>query len=130
MRRSKASLRWATSWERCWLRPAPVALFTSKVSSPTRVFNRHSPAQADFFPSVLMDLKGLRSIRQQLIAPLIILALVDVILVTECCDGLALQAFEYDPGVGVPLPYFHGCPPELSASVFSVPWPLSSWGAV
>jgi len=57
-----------------------------------------------------MDLKGLRSIRQKLVAPLIILALVDLVLITEFRYGLALQAFEHDPGFGfgVPSASFHG----------------------
>jgi hypothetical protein len=50
---------------------------------------------ADCCLVVLRDLKGLRSIRQPWIAPLVRLALVDVVLVAACYDGLALQALRW-----------------------------------
>jgi hypothetical protein len=57
-----------------------------------------------------MALKGLGCIRQELVPPLVVLGLADLVLVTDFGDRLALEAFDHDQGfrLGIPLALLHG----------------------
>jgi hypothetical protein len=75
-----------------------------------RFYPRVLSRQACFFLVGLMDVKGLGGMGQKLVPPLVLPGLADLLLVAERRDGLALQAFDDDPGfgVGVPLAAGHG----------------------
>jgi hypothetical protein len=68
------------------------------------------PYETRFTLALLLDLKGFGHMSQRLVAPLIILGLADLMLVTELGDGLTFQAFDDDHrfGFGVPLTALHG----------------------
>ena len=87
--------------------------------------------QARFALAALVDRKGLGGMRQALIASWVIRGLTDLVCVATFRHGCPLEAFKagHDFGVGVPLASVHGCPPFLSATVYSVPGPLGLLGS-
>jgi hypothetical protein len=59
------------------------------------------PLEMGLLAGVLMDLKGLVRMGQELVPPLIIQGLADLVLMTELRHRLALQALQHDPGFGL-----------------------------
>lgn len=66
--------------------------------------------QARFTLTLFMDLKGFRGMGRELVPPLIILGLTDLMLITAFRDGLPLEALKHNPrfGFGIPFPSVHG----------------------
>lgn len=63
------------------------------------------------FPlGLLRDVKRFGGVRQELVAPLVILGLADLVIPTDTRDRFTLEFFKYDDGLGlgIPLPSFHG----------------------
>jgi len=80
----------------------------------------------------VMVLKRLSGIRQVQVPPLVVLGLADLMLVTDGGNRLALEAFDHAYGgrLVVPCARLYGGPPEVSATVYAVPGPLSSRGVL
>jgi hypothetical protein len=57
-----------------------------------------------------MDLKGVGGMGQELIAPLVVLGLTELMLMAEVRDGLSLEALKHDYGLGFGIPFssLHG----------------------
>jgi hypothetical protein len=68
------------------------------------------PYQARFALAALVDLKGLGGMRQELVPPLVILGLTDLVFMAQFRHGCPLEAFKYDHrfGFGIPLASVHG----------------------
>jgi hypothetical protein len=66
--------------------------------------------QTGLFPVALLDVKGLRRIREKLVAPLIIEGWAHLVFMTQFRDGPALKALDHNLGfgLGVPCPSLHG----------------------
>lgn len=66
--------------------------------------------QAHFAFRLLDDLNRLRSVHEKLMAPLVLLGLADLIVLTHRDHRLALEALTHAGGfsLGIPLPSSHG----------------------
>jgi hypothetical protein len=63
-----------------------------------------------FALAALVDLKGLGGMRQELVPPLVILGLTDLVFVAKFRQGFPLEAFKYDHrfGFGISFASVHG----------------------
>ena len=66
--------------------------------------------QPGFALGLLRHLKRFGGVREKLIAPLVLLSLADLVVLTDGHHRFALEAFEHDDGLGlgIPLPSLHG----------------------
>jgi hypothetical protein len=89
----------------------PVALFELQQQLSNEAFSAGMfPFQAGLLLVVFMDLEGFGGMGQELIAPLVVLGLIDLVLGAPFGYGLPLETLKDNHrfGLGIPFPTWHG----------------------
>jgi hypothetical protein len=111
MRGSKRSSHWTTRNDLHRFIPTACRFFKFERQLPDELLQLGVLLlEGGLFRGVLMDFKGLCSICQELVPPLIVQRLADLLLVIELGDRFPFEALKHDQGFGpcVPLALLHG----------------------